>query len=351
MQETYRVTLVPLETFSFGSDRLFSRKGDMDRLSRYFIRTNYLPEQTTLFGTIRYHLLAQEGLAKSRFNYSDQERQEIRSLIGSRTFSLIDQQGDFGKLHSLSPLFILKDGKERLIRLPFNHDSSHNEDGGLFKPMVLDSQRVRTNQGNLYLPVDEAYDSKSGYAQGFYNLDQGRAVTADQLFTKSIHSGNRIGAEEDGLFKREVYRLDPHYAFAFYVTLDMELRDGFVQMGQKASLFKLSCQKVEPSEPRDFVEDIKRHFAGATPRGLIWHYAFSDCKVEAIAKPLDFSIYDLKEVRQLVTDKAGIRKSKEISLVKAGSVFYGQPHLSMREDLKLAGYNNLIEIKGVKDES
>lgn len=348
MSNTYLVTFKPLEPYAFGGARQFpfkGRKATQNDFEPYFIKTNPLPEQSTLFGTIRYLLLKQAKLIKEDFSYSSSERQAMASLVGEKSFSLLESQKQtFGKIESMSPLFILKDGHEKLIPNPFNNRS---DEGLPFAPMRLSDKPVYTNYGALYLPIAEDYNAKKWYASGFYNLTAQRSHT-ESVFKTSVQTGNKIDSDEDGLFKKEVHCLEAGYEFAVYVTLDACLKDDIVSMGLKSSPFKVTVQQSEDT----LCQEVQDHFTAMTPAGLAWSYFLSDTILEADYQHQHFSIMEEKCVRQMGTNWSqtgklnGIQlKPSPIHLIKAGSISYGNilPE-AIKADLSIAGYNRIIDI-------
>ncbi|HEM3702812.1 TPA: hypothetical protein U1D11_001330 [Streptococcus suis] len=359
MSKTYLVTFTPLEAYFFGGNRQFQFKNrenySEDDFSPYFIKGNPLPEQSTIFGSLRYLILEQAGLIKKDFNYSADERKAMEEFVGTASFSLLVERESFGKIQRISPLFFLKNNKEKIIPTPFNFV----EENDRYRPMKLQDRPVQTTYGKLYLPVEGAYDPKQGYRTGYYNLQTGREE--EKIYKTVVVTGNRIPDRsqsvvdnKDGLFKREVYHLQDGYRFATYVTVedDLVLKNGFVQMGQKASIFK-----VEVTEEEDnLAESVRSHLASITPQGVTWHYALSDQVVTGLLRTSDFSIVEDRQVRQIQTNLNGNTFTKRISLQseyhnlqKAGSCYYGEIQEDNRVNYAtVAGYNVLIEIKGEK---
>lgn len=359
MSKTYRVTFTPLEAYFFGGNRQFQFKKrenySEDDFSPYFIKGNPLPEQSTIFGSLRYLILEQAGLIKKDFNYSADERKAMAELVGTASFSLLVERQSFGKIQKISPLFFLKNNKEKIIPTPFNLVQENDR----YRPMKLQDQPVQTTYGDLHLPAESEYDPKQGYRTGYYNLQTGQEEK--EIYKTVVVTGNRIPDRSqpvvdntDGLFKREVYHLEEDYQFATYVTVadDLVLRNGFVQMGQKASLFKVEVKEEEDN----LAECVRSHLASITPQGVSWHYALSDQVVTGLLRSSVFSIVEDRQVRQIQTNLSGNTFTKRVSLQseyhtlqKAGSCYYGE----IKEDNRIlhtdiAGYNVLIEIKGEK---
>ena len=361
MSKTYLVKFKPMESYFFGGNRQFqfeARDHIKENFAPYFIRGNHFPEQATVFGSLRFLILEQVGLIRHDFNYSQEEREKMADLVGSHSFSLTTtKRAGFGKLQQLSPLFIMNDKNEKIIPMPFNLV----EDNGGYRPMNLQNRPYDTNHGLIELPESEEYDPKKGYSSGYYNVTTGKAETS--IFDSQVMTGNRIPKikdgrldNEDGLFKREVFNMKEDYCFAVYLTVDddLNLTDGFVQMGQKATPFKVNVSKEEDTLEREIIE----HFKWKTPEGMIWHYALSDQVLAGTLESDSFAIVQDRQVRQIQTDlsKQSFLKSIQLgkdfqTLHKAGSVYYG----NMKNDnrithAQLAGYNALIRI-GIEGET
>nr|WP_154608666.1 hypothetical protein [Streptococcus sp. zg-70] len=339
----------PLEAFSFGTERQFRFEGrnqsSEEDYNPYFIRSNFYPEQTTIFGALRYLLLKQNDLIKQGFNYSKEERQKMAEVVGETSFRLQGSPQSFGWLHGISPIFILKNGKEIIIPNPFNN----KEPQASFSPMSLD-RTVQTSHGLLELPMREDYKAKEGYGNGFYNITS--SCKEEQIFKTDILTGNRKARTEDALFKREVHYMNPDYSFAVYVTLQHgELKNDYVTLGQKSSLFQVFVQEKEDS----LQTSVAQHFSKHTPKGLVWNYALSDIYVTNQLQYNRFAIIEEKMVRQLLTNweaknhlKGINRHNRDILLYKAGSVFYGEVGQKGPHSTDIAGYNTIIKIKGEK---
>lgn len=347
MRRTYLVTLKPLESYSFGGDRQFKFEGRQEEqnFSPYFIKTNAFPEQATIFGALRYHILNQEGLVKPDFNYSLDEREKMAVLIGKESLSLSANDQYFGKLKSMSPVFILKSNGDRIISNPFNNKLDEQE--GEFSPMILD-KKVETNFGRLLLPADDDFDAKQGYSSGYYNIDN--ACVEDNIFSEDVTIGISLEAEEDGLYKRQVYQMNKDYQFAVYVDYDGELKDGIVRLGQKGSLFNLQVAEADNS----LELAVQSHLAKRTPKGMSFSYALSDMIVNQAIDFKQFAIIEEKHVRQLKTDwsekgnlRAVRRMQDKILMYKRGSIFYD--FIEIKEcSAQLAGYNKIILVEGEK---
>ena len=197
----YLVTFKPLGDYSFGSDRRFSFAGrnnySADEYAPYFIRTNRVPEQSTVFGMIRYLILVSNGIELNQdFQYDGNTRNKIEALIGEKSFSLNGGVRDFGKLEKISPIFLLKNSEEIVIPNPFNNKQG-KEGIEQFAPMILEEIKVSTSFGEISLPKSKEYNPKEGYGNGYYNINTGCLEAIEDIFRTKVATGVRRVTQND----------------------------------------------------------------------------------------------------------------------------------------------------------
>ena len=198
----YLVTFRPLGDYSFGSDRRFSFVGknnySEDEYAPYFIRTNRVPEQSTVFGMIRYLILVSNGIElKQDFHYDEDTRDIMKALIGEKSFSLNGGVRDFGKLEKISPIFLLKNSEEIVIPNPFNNKQG-KEGIEQFAPMILEEEiKVSTSFGEIALPKSKEYNPKEGYGNGYYNINTGYLEAIEDIFMTKVATGVRRVTQKD----------------------------------------------------------------------------------------------------------------------------------------------------------
>lgn len=198
----YLVTFSPLGNYSFGSDRRFSFVGknnySEDEYTPYFIRTNRVPEQSTVFGMIRYLILVSNGIQlKQDFQYDGNTRNKIEALIGEQSFSLNGGVRDFGKLEKISPIFLLKNSEEIVIPNPFNNKQG-KEGIEQFAPMILEEEiKVSTSFGEIALPKSKEYNPKEGYGNGYYNIKTECLEAIEDIFRTKVATCVRRVTQND----------------------------------------------------------------------------------------------------------------------------------------------------------
>ena len=209
----YLVTFRPLGDYSFGSDRRFSFVGknnySEDEYAPYFIRTNRVPEQSTVFGMIRYLILVSNGIdLKQDFQYDENTRDKIKALIGEKSFSLNGGVQSFGKLEKISPIFLRKNSKEIVIPNPFNNKQGR-EGNSQFAPMILEEEiTLPTSFGEIALPKSKEYNSKEGHGDGYYNINTGHLEAAEDIFSTKVATGVRRVTQNDlGKLKQNLREL------------------------------------------------------------------------------------------------------------------------------------------------
>ena len=211
----YLVTFRPLVDYSFGSDRRFSFVGrnnySKDEYAPYFIRTNRVPEQSTVFGMIRYLILVSNGIQlKQDFQYDKDKdmRNKMGALIGEKSFSLNGGVQGFGKLEKISPIFLRKKSKEVVIPNPFNNKQG-KEGIDQFEPMILEEEfTLSTSFGEIALPKSKEYNPKEGYGDGYYNIDTGHLEAVEDIFRTKVATGVRRVTQNDlGKLKQNLREL------------------------------------------------------------------------------------------------------------------------------------------------
>ena len=196
----YLVKMTPLESYCFGTDQSAPYIGaENGGKGTYFIRSKELPEQTTLLGTLRYMILESQGLLKENFDYTPEERQQMAACIGSESFQFIsEKKQNFGYIKEISPLFIISPEGHICIKNPLNNKADEGYD-----PMKMTDRTFETSEGPVHLPMQDEYNAKEGYADGYYDLSSGRIYR--DLFKKIIITGNRKNRRPDQTNKDDCF--------------------------------------------------------------------------------------------------------------------------------------------------
>lgn len=344
----HKITLQPIDWFFFGGEQTFDNGVNQS----FIARSNRMPQQTTLLGMVRYQLLKKNQLLPlTKDNAEDAE-----TLIGPSSFDISQSDLSFGKIKSLSPVFIQK-GDRRLVPVPLNYGYSCSFD---------DTTRVWLSgyetKGiiNVATKEGEAYNDKDYWKQNNYGLliDQdGKTTDADNLYLSKMQIGITKGEgrdkNEDGFFKQETLRFkDANTKFAFYLELEGDnlIEDDYVFIGAQRSCFKMEAELTtdEPVVPKHDSSSI-----------LLLSPAFID-NVDTFNSCCRFHWSYGIPFRNLVKADGGKLKSGEIAYNRQSSVYtmlapgsvlyYDEKHIETikqlitKPHLQKIGYN-IFDIK------
>jgi len=310
------IKLTPLEPYFFGGERIFEFEGNN---KHYFIRSLDTPSQTTLFGALRYI-----GIRNPEKGFRLDN--EDKANIGSDSFRINDvEKNNFGKIVSISPLFLFGENEGFLIKTPLDHQSKcecGKFENAEYTPFEKYSESVQTVNGMRCFPLE--YDAKVGLANSWLSL-KNRSV-----FTNLFHSVTRVGIDkiqtEKAFFKKEFRQLESGFSFVFFA----EVKEGFkpfqnvVYLGQGKSPFKVEWleDEEEPVVPSKLFRkgmlyaqsDIYVKKAAQLTCGI-----YEKCKF-VCAETRDFRVFYTNYDRAAtVTNR--FQKSGNIQLIQAGSMF------------------------------
>lgn len=349
----FYVTLKPLEPYFFGSERKLG-DGTGEVGSSYFIRSEYVPQQATLLGMIRFFLLKQSGNVQDDYQIDEK-------LIGKNSFSLsgrifedcsgydpagADTVQDFGVIKGISPLFLADQDERYYMATPKNHQKVKD----IYTPYEMIKLDADGRSGS-YLLKD--YNGKTGITDSYTRLQDGRIFEAQELFGKTENVGIYKKSEEEGFYKKE-YRylkkvkssqegmVEKQLQFAFFLSLEdgtdvlshklphflkekCTVKD-VVYMGLGKSAFSIEIRKKENDFYRQAAELIKRN----RQQELITYYTVSDTLF--LEQPdLPFAVIETGNFRYLMTKaiKRGkkdywgrMQKSSLYHVVRPGSMFW-----------------------------
>ena len=356
----YRVTFTPSGPYFFGNEKTFiypgqKVKNDFGKL--YYIKGERMPMQTTLLGALRYVLLPQKGLGKNLLSA------DSVAAIGSSSFDMdSEQQQDFGRIKSISPIFLRKN-EEYFIPTPFDHNENTEKsaDGRIYYTPMSDYGEVDTLDGKkLYL---RDYDAKLGIADSFTSLSDGHLETS--LFAPDVRVGiNRADRSDDGFFKKEYVSLARGFAFAVFADIEGEYLSGkvfTVLLGQGKVPFSVLFEKAD----KNCATDLGKKIADILKKPSVPYdrvYCQSDMLTDGcdLYGAMRFAITKTRDHRSFKTVVSENVKGTEIEkgstlhrLVAAGSIFFpksGADEDWMRKTNKqknaaTVGFNQMILIK------
>jgi CRISPR-associated protein Cmr3 len=304
----------------FGGDQTFGALGDKEAGS-YLVKSRQFPQQTALLGMVKRELMTQAGVLtrKRKGEWVDKGKKvDAINLVGYQKFDMLaDEEQDLGAINTLSPLFLMHDNQRYLKKV--NSDSFPYVDGKL-----------------------DGYDPKKDIYDNFVSLDGGEKKSSDNFFQAVEQTGNKKGGEENSLFKKTSYLLKDNTMFAFYLDVDVELKDSLVSLGADGSKFKMQVE--ESTETLDYQDK----------QGYLTLLGDSYLTLP-IKEHCDFAITSEISHRNLINKKhvskaSEFKKSETLYLYEKGSVFLN-PSEELLNDLEKSnlqqiGYN--IYTKGEK---
>ncbi len=344
--KTYLIKLRPIDKFFFGTGKEFGIENE-----NYFVKSRYLPQQTTLLGMLRYELLklADEEIFKDNRIIN---KEKAKELIGAKSF-VANEENNFGKINSISPLFLMKKD-EKLF--PQSKEFQENKNRYHF---------LKINYENG-LPLLLGYEAKKSLPQ-IWQDQQGNQYNYDQIFTEQQQTGIRKPNYEEGETENEnafyvqgFYKMKTDFYFAFYVNVsdDIELKHSQVILGGERQLFQMQVFKEEQTQQFNFIPS-------SLNKAILTSDAYITEDLETIC---DFAItetsnfrclqanvetekyYAIQQKKQKKEDykKNNLHKSKELQLYTMGSVFYFQSEEKKQafekaiknDSFQKIGYNN-----------
>lgn len=326
----YLMTLTPQEPYFFGNEKNFKYPGQAVGAlgNKYFIKSELVPAQSTLLGTLRYILLP---IKKNYKEYSADDIKINNEAVGEYSFKY-GGKNEFGKIKEISPLFLMK-GEEILIHTPFDHVEGKD----VYTPFsdyeeTLDGEHLYTN----------SYDSKRGVSRSFMSLSDGTIYGYDEIFGFETRVGINRAQEDGGFFKKEYATIKAGFSFAAYITLedDAVLQNMPVFMGQGKSLFIAQFTEAE--------NKLEERVAPFLSEKIV--YCLSDAFVgsDIYANTL-FAVTDTRDYRAYTTTRGEVAKGSVLyKNICAGSVFIPK-NMELfckafeNASVSCAGYNKIIK--------
>lgn len=316
MNKTKLITLTPSDSFFFGGEQTFGKGENRN----FYAASRHFPQQTSIVGLIRHALF--EADKKQHFGNS----------------FVVGKGNNFGWLKSISPVFIHHKDKIGIpIRLPIDKEGA---------TLAVESKPIPSTQVDLGNGFQDAlilehYKEKYGTDNRILWTD-GELVKYDTIFRKDIKTGiarDRIKhITTEGMFYRQLlYRMQPGYSFAVYVTADDErlfhILDGRNMPfgGEKVNFV------IKVHEEGDFNSQVPTTHLRKQIKGNNWIFLTADAYVdESILKHCHLAMADNISFRNIVTPKdysAGLDKEKQdtsqrryksekMTLLKRGSILF-----------------------------
>lgn len=375
---TFLIKLTPLDSFFFGGEVTFGQSNE-----DYFVRSIMFPQQTTLFGMLRFHLLKQNGfLDKDGKNIGNKE--EADSLIGSSSFNPTKSSQSFGRINGISPVFIIGPGGPLFFQSrEFGYVDVEDEISRM-KKRILKPLKVLKKNGYCSYCDGQKTDAlryfntgfqKNEYPELLVNSITGKMSEINEIFIEDEQVGIKIPNKSEGnkkLYFRQVkYRFKPNVCFAFFVelndnnTTNVTFDSSHIKMGADRSFFKLDISKKD-GRINDFfsrgsnslvnnlfteVNEINGKIVLLSD-SYIYRYIYNSIPFVSAETTSFRCIQSVYREGTYSLKKAGIdmKKSSTYMLLKKGSVFYIDPdkkdqilsEINGMKNFRTIGYNYAI---------
>lgn len=276
------VKFCPLQYYFFGGEQTLGGGNEQN----YFAKSRSIPQQTTLLGSLRYQLLAENEALRG-----EKKHGEASKIVGENSFNYKLGLGDsedekdlkfgYGLIQNLSPLFLMKGEKvyiphpkevtreskvkngktiDKFYWLDLNAQKIGLKNLSSANPTsiaLLERCKIRTWQDmndNVGKPKlkqwqncskIEPYSPKAWFQDWWINQD-GEVATSDEIFGTKTQVGITKDGDEDAFYKQSHKYLKEGWSFAALLTLSdsddyKSLPSSWtIEMGGERSVFHFS---------------------------------------------------------------------------------------------------------------
>lgn len=322
--KTVFIKLTPESLFFFG--------GEQGITADYYLKGNFIPQQTALLGLLRHQILIQNDLLQDNIINNDSKAVK---WIGDSSFNPKEESQKFGKVERISPCYLVVDG---IKYLPY-------------KPDYLDE--IKSVGGNVYFPK---HDPKKHYSARWKSTESDSLICESDLYIEVERIGvdkNYAGKTQNKSFYKQVWlkmTKEVEVSFAFYATIasDVELENANVTFGKESAPFKMEV-KVLTSDESKFKDDPDANAI------LLTSDAFSEVDLGELCA---ISVSNVIPFRNLNNRTSGnhrfysLNKHYEwLQLYKRGSVFIPKDLnqfktlLDKHQNFRNIGYSHYCQIK------
>lgn len=249
----YFIKLKPLNSFYYGSIESFEDKNK----KKYFLKSNIYPQQTAILGMLRKKILEDNGILVPKNKRDARQLEREKEYIGEIKSDF--SESNFGMIERISPVQIYVED----IPYYFLYKESERDDS--LKEKFSDEKNL-TNKKKKYL---FEYNSKK-ISEFFQAVSDGKIKSKDSLLRETVDIGISKFKKNEAFFKKQRYVFkESNTYFGFYTTLKDEiiLKNGFIQLGDRHSIFQLEVIAKEKEEEKDISNlygNEKRSFLFAT---------------------------------------------------------------------------------------
>ena len=360
----YKVQLVPIDSFYFGSTEHFGEKNS----NTYILKSERWPQQTSVIGMLRKELLIQNNLIRVRYN--EEEKMAIQQLIGKEGFVFKDEmeKTDFGAIKAISPIMLADKGQEVYTQCPRDCRTNVNKEYISFeikRNMIrtFNIEEGKEREVPYFTISNEEFNPKVGYSNDLVDIKKLQIKKASECIKEAEQVGIHREQEEKALYKLTSYKIDREsdLRFVFYMDLDEtkishELHSNIVQLGSKNSLFYMEVEKLDNllSDKEVFEsEEWQKHAAkieevsGFRPIWVLSDTYLSQKELNQV----EYAVSETKNFRYIYnrSGEYSFKKSKATyQFIARGSVLYCKNSEEVKElingysFLKQIGYNYVI---------
>lgn len=244
----FKIVLTPITPYFFGKEL----QSDLGNKNDYFQTSSSYPQQTTLLGMLRHKVLRDNHINLDENNYRVPEGINPTDLIGTKGFAVNNNNVNFfGKIHSISPCFLLDEKGEHLWNR--SNEWSLNAQSEL----CLNGKQ----DGFIWEKNKERYLSKHPFEALLNQTKKGDCIQTANC--TGIHKGGiKAKTKEDSFFimayshlaKKEIvhesnsitYAKIQPLSFAFVAMIESEIHINthidFMPIGKEKSMFKVETQ-------------------------------------------------------------------------------------------------------------
>ena len=304
----YLVKITPQEPYFFGNERSYKYpdcKNGGQLSSKYFIKSEKTPAQSTIAGMMRYILLP---VKKADFAaYTDEDKLKNAAAVGEESYLYGKEGQSFGLIKEISPVFIIN-GEDFLVPAPFNHIPGEKT----YTPFSK-YKSAKTPDGEFL--YTEEYNPKNGIFSGYMRVPDGKIFEEKDVFLYETRTGTNSKSVTEALYKRQYVNLKSGFSFGVYVTLEDNAapQDMYVFAGQKKAVFSVSFT-LQENTICDKVKPLLR-------KGEI--YCLGDAFIKSeVCKTALFSVIKTRDYRGFATSGGKVSKGECLyKTICAGSIF------------------------------
>ena len=286
---------------------------------------------------LRKKILEDNGILVENLKRNNEQKNKEKEYIGKITNDL--SESTFGKIENISsvqiyiedmPYYYYEDNKEGEERVKFSQNKNLTNKNGEKKLLEY---------------------SPKNFGEYFKRFENGNRKSKDEIFIEVTEFGidkQKKEGEDNSLFKKQRYLFkEKNIYFGLYVVLkDTDIKNGFVQLGDKYSIFYL---EVEEKEKKLEIDENKKN-------NLILFTSDMYIEQNDLSKLLELSegmILKNNKFKFINDDNNKFYKNKKSqNLIKRGSILISNKEIidiledKKYENYKKVGFNDYKIIRG-----